>query len=317
MISVSVIIPMYNAEQYIKHAAESLFSQTLADIEYIFVDDGSKDDTETQLRSIVEKYPNRKEQIKIIPSSPDGKNSGVAKARQTGLDASSGDFVTFCDADDWVDNDYYEALYNAAIKNDAYIAVGDYILEAPGKSEIIIAPDIKNWQAFLSYHGWFHLSLANRLIKRTLIVDNDIKFYNDINFSEDYGFVMKAYYYSNRNCKIDSNSVYHYNKMNEDSLTTRVTKSAQLQRIKCIKLLDDFFQNEGCSLDKCEVHAAEKLAAKDGLLAINEFRLWKRTFPEVATKILDDAKRNVIYKTAYLAGQFLSWRILWLYHYCA
>lgn len=314
MPQLSVIIPFYNASRYLKKTTESLFKQSLLDIEYIFVNDGSTDDSKSVILDVLSSFPLRQPQVIICNSSQDGKNCGIAHARQAGLDIAQGEYVIFCDSDDWVDENYYEQLYHTAVSNNATMVVGDHCVETVCNTTKITSPEIKNWDGFKSFPHWFHLSLCNRLIKLSLIRDNNISFFEGINFSEDYGFIMKIYYYSQSNCNVHSNSLYHYNKTNEQSLTHTLSSSSQQQRIKCINMLESFFASKNESLTYCNIHNIEKYAAKDALLTINKFSLWRKTFPEITKMVLRDHNRNILYKITYILGQYISWRILWLYH---
>ena len=115
---VSVIITIYNREKYIVDCSRTLFEQTLEDIEIIFVDDASTDHSITLLRTLLEQYPRRISQTKIICLE---KNGGRAVARQTGIDHSTGEYVIHVDSDDWVDLDMLEKLYEAAKETHADI----------------------------------------------------------------------------------------------------------------------------------------------------------------------------------------------------
>ena len=103
-VKVSVIIPVYNCEKYIEECIESLINQTLQECEFIFVNDGSKDKSE----EIIKKYADKDERITLINQ----KNSGVSVARNVGIKKAVGEYIGFVDADDYVDSNYYEKLYN-------------------------------------------------------------------------------------------------------------------------------------------------------------------------------------------------------------
>lgn len=111
---ISVIIPVYNVEKYIKNCIDSVKNQTYYNIEIIIIDDGSPDNCGT----ICDKYAKEDSRIKVIHK----KNEGVAVARNEGLKEAKGKFITFVDSDDMVKDDYIEYLYNILIKNDADIA---------------------------------------------------------------------------------------------------------------------------------------------------------------------------------------------------
>lgn len=116
MPKVSVVIPVYGVEKYIEKCARSLFEQTLDDLEYIFVDDCSPDGSIAVIQKVLEEYPQRKNQTKIIHHE---KNGGLVAARKTGLAQASGSYIIHCDSDDWVDPAMYETLYNQAVENNA------------------------------------------------------------------------------------------------------------------------------------------------------------------------------------------------------
>ena len=97
MPKVSVIIPVYNVEKYIERCANSLFSQTLDDIEYLFVNDCSQDKSIEVLNKVLEKYSNRKKHV-IIKNMEH--NYGQATVRRWGMLHATGDFVIHCDSDD-------------------------------------------------------------------------------------------------------------------------------------------------------------------------------------------------------------------------
>ena len=126
MCKLSVIIPIYNTETFIERCARSLFEQTLTSIEYIFVDDASKDASLNRLSAVIEQYPNRKEQIKIIRHDT---NKGTLITKLDGLQIASGKYFIVCDSDDWVDQDAYQFLVDKAEETGADIVTCDYLKE--------------------------------------------------------------------------------------------------------------------------------------------------------------------------------------------
>ena len=125
---VSVIIPVYNVEKYIERCARSLFGQTLDDIEYIFIDDCSTDNSIFIMQNILEEYPKRKNSVKIIRHSV---NKGVGQTRQDGIDVASGQYLIHCDPDDWVDASIYQKLYSEAILKSAEMVICDFFYTLP------------------------------------------------------------------------------------------------------------------------------------------------------------------------------------------
>lgn len=124
---VSIIVPVYNTEQYLKQALDSAACQTLENIEIIIVNDGSPDNSQTIIDEYVEKYPD-------IVKAYTKENGGLSSARNFGLEKASGEYVLFLDSDDYLDCKACEMLYNKAINTNADIVLFDYYrLSAKGK----------------------------------------------------------------------------------------------------------------------------------------------------------------------------------------
>ena len=104
----SVIIPVYNVEKYIRQCLDSVYSQTFRDFEVIIIDDGSPDNCGRICDEYAEKYGNEIN-TKVIHKE----NGGLCRARNDGIDAAQGEWITFVDSDDWIEPDYYEAMFNA------------------------------------------------------------------------------------------------------------------------------------------------------------------------------------------------------------
>ena len=115
MYKVSVVIPVYNVEKYIVRCAESLFQQTLNDIQFIFVDDSSPDNSIALLEETLERFPQRKPQTLILHHT---KNLGLPAARATGMAHVEAPYVAHCDSDDYVEPVMYARLYETALQND-------------------------------------------------------------------------------------------------------------------------------------------------------------------------------------------------------
>lgn len=108
---VSIVVPIYNVEQFLDRTMQSLLAQTLKNIEIIMVDDESPDNCPAICDRYAEQYPN----VKVVHK----KNAGLGMACNSGIEVASGEYIAFCDSDDYVDKDMYETMYNAALKYDA------------------------------------------------------------------------------------------------------------------------------------------------------------------------------------------------------
>lgn len=166
MVKLSVIVPVYNAEMYLKKCLESLVSQTLKEIEIILVDDGSTDASSDIMQKYAMEYPG-----KVVTVYKE--NGGQADARNLGMQYCKGEYIGFVDADDYVETDMFEQLYNKAEKEDCDIVICDYIKEYASTQEIVKA------RLFESNKDMFIGGLAapwNKIYRRELIARTKIQF---------------------------------------------------------------------------------------------------------------------------------------------
>ena len=131
--AVSVGIPVYNAGPYIEMCARSLFSQTLESMEFIFVDDGGTDDSFEILERVLNDFPGRRSQVRFLRP---GGNHGPLAARLAALEVFTGEYIAFCDADDFVEPDMYEKMYAKACASDADVVHCPYdVQHVSGKTQ--------------------------------------------------------------------------------------------------------------------------------------------------------------------------------------
>ena len=175
MTKVSVVVPCYNVEQYVKKCLDSLINQTLHDIEIICIDDKSTDNT----LKILQDYAKQDKRIKLFTQS---KNQGVAVARNLGITHAHGEYVGFVDPDDWVDSDFYEKLYTTALQTQAEVVKGRYkifnILTQQTRTSDLNTKIINNPFCFTSEHQTA-IFLKDFLNKYTLQYPYDIQFGED------------------------------------------------------------------------------------------------------------------------------------------
>ena len=183
MPKVSVIVPVYGVEMYIERCVRSLFEQTLDDIEFLFIDDCTPDKSIEILKSVLEEYPKRKEQVIIHRMK---QNSGQAKVREWGMRNATGEFVIHCDSDDWVDLDMYRYMYETAKNEVADIAICDFVRTDGELSNIVIKSygysDVHEFirNCIFTKNSW---ALWNKMIKRELYLTGVI--YPTENLGED------------------------------------------------------------------------------------------------------------------------------------
>ena len=173
MPKVSVIIPVYGVGKYIERCARGLFEQTLDDIEFIFVNDCTPDNSIIILETTLAKYPKRIPQTQIINFN---KNKGAAKARETGIKMATGEYIIHCDSDDWVDCTIYEKLYNKAIETNSDIVICD-MYESNGYIHTLYPQRVKSQKkSYLAdlISRTTTCSLCNKLVRRKIAQNTSI-----------------------------------------------------------------------------------------------------------------------------------------------
>lgn len=213
---VSILVPIYNVSSFIEKCAHSLFSQTLNCVEFIFVNDATTDDSVEKLLKVMTLYPQRKNAIKIIHHQ---NNYGLAVARKSALLAASGEYTLTIDSDDYIETNMVEILYNAAKIEDADIAVCDLFIQSHNTISIIkdSVPSDENYLDFILSNQSCCGSLCNKLIRRSLYLNEECSVPDGLNYLEDLYVTSRLYYFAHKIIKIDK-PLYHYNKYNPLSI---------------------------------------------------------------------------------------------------
>jgi len=180
-VKVSVVVPVYKVENYVRRCLDSLCGQTLKEIEIICINDGSPDRSIDILREYEAKDP----RVKVIDFP---RNQGVAAARNAGIEAAVGEFIGFVDPDDAVDLNFYETLYNKAQSTGADIAKGARKHIQLDGTEIIVPTNelIRQSKAYFSASFW------SALYRGSMIRDNYIRFPSGIHVGEDLVFQARC-----------------------------------------------------------------------------------------------------------------------------
>ncbi len=205
---ISILIPIYNSEKVIERCLRSVFEQTMQEIEYILINDGSKDKSYEICESIINEYKHRKNDITIISNE---QNQGIALVRETLVNNSHGEYLYFVDSDDWLEKDAAMRMYQKAIISNADM-VGSNIFINKKESETISKfyyP--QNNKECLNEFLRMNIKpvLWIFIIKRTLFTKHKIKFVRGINGVEDYIAGAKLLFYANKIEQIDE-PIYHY-----------------------------------------------------------------------------------------------------------
>ena len=174
---VSIVIPVYNVENYLEQCIESILAQTYEDYELLLIDDGSTDTS----GEICDKYSAAYKMITAIHQ----KNSGVSAARNCGIESSNGDYITFIDSDDWVEPDYIERMVKQ-MSPGGFVA-GGFVNDDNPTTESVISSKLSKSQAQKSVFttngiGGF---VAGKLFDCHLLKEKNIRFCQDIAILED------------------------------------------------------------------------------------------------------------------------------------
>ena len=243
----SIVVPVYNTEKYLKRCMDSIINQTLKEIEIIIIDDGSKE----ECALLCDELSKTDSRIKVVHKQ----NGGLGFARNSGIEVATGEYIGFVDSDDYIEPQMYESLYNAAKKNDADIAIsgicfvggnmfsqsGDCI-KKPYFNEYTMLDDMNN--LLLGVVGAlpgepndsrYGVSVCKNIFKASLIFDKNLKFLSERKvLSEDTLFMVD--FIKNAKNAVGVPGTYYCYCRNEDSLS----KSYNSQRFeKSIVFLDE------------------------------------------------------------------------------
>ena len=237
---VSILIPVYGVEQYIAECARSLFSQTYRDLEFIFVDDCSPDNSISVLKKVLEDYPDRANQVHIIRHET---NKGVGTARQTAFTHATGECIMHADSDDLLPADAVELLVGGMQKGAYDIVSGAYAEYRNQTIGAIKLPPTLPSQCYvrqLLCQNLVKHNLWGRLYRRAFLQENNISFVPGIDYCEDYTVITRAFF-SARYTTIDD-LVYYYRTDNITSYTHQISHKNLVSMLKANAVVIDFFR---------------------------------------------------------------------------
>ncbi len=239
MDKVSIIIPVYNAEKYLKQCLESILEQTYTNIEIIIINDGSTDNS----KNIIEKYKNEFSEIKIVNQA----NSGVSNSRNVGINISTGNYIMFVDSDDIIIKDYIEQLMSILKK---------YGLDVIKSSFKNFKEDSKKYTDISFYKDQYRNidkdeinklfiettnfnSSCMQIISKKIIDDNNITFEKNIGFAEDFLFTYKVFQVANKIGYVNNNGYVCRENTESNSRTGQIDKQIKncLDTLQTYKIL--------------------------------------------------------------------------------
>lgn len=305
---ISIIIPVYNVENYLAQCLDSVICQTYENIEIICVDDGSNDNSPEILR----KYAETDNRIKVIKK----KNEGVSRARNDGINFASGEFIMFVDSDDWIDANTCEIALKAILNKNADIVMWSYISETDGRSsKKVIFPNEQIFEGktvkeklhrrFIGLLGeeLAHPELADslcpvwgKLYRKSLITEHQINFidldeigtYEDGMFNlEVFGFAQKVVYLADYFC--------HYRRLSNNSVTSGYREQLFTQWLNLFQYMKKYIDNN--ALPSEYVKALDNRIALSilglGLNIISSEKSMTKKINEIRSIILNSLYRQV------------------------
>lgn len=314
---VSYIIPVYNVSAYIERCAKSLFTQTYGDIEFIFINDCSTDDSEVKLRKVIELFPNVQCRVKIISNKT---NLGSATTRNIGLSNATGNYVMFADSDDWISMDYVESMVRQIDSGSYDIVYCDYFESYNNHdNRISQAYGQDNIECIRAMLGrGMHGSTCNKIYRRSFLLKTKQRFVKGADLFEDVSWNIRLFACTTKISYIPK-AFYHYVQYNSNSIIKSMASSEKkrdraMQRIENVRVACDYLIALGF-VEKLGKEMREwKLMAKNDLIDDKDdssLQTWVETFPGADSAILVCNKITWKYKLLLMC---LHYRVYWLYH---
>ena len=281
---ITVISPFYKVAPFIERCAESLLNQTLQDVEFIFVDDASPDESRQILEKVIEKHPDRN--VRIVTHEV---NKGLPAARNTGLAEATGDFIYHCDSDDWVETDMLEKMYKAAIDNQADFVYCDFWMQFEKSARYMVNPTYTDPEQMIKegfLAGLMKYNVWNKFIKRSL--------YDGLSFPAGHGMgedmtIILAATKATRAAHVPE-ALYHYVKLNmnafSNTFSERHLTDIQFNTARTLEGLKDWDvpeKDKYLSFFKLNIKLPFLLSGDK-----NQYRLWKEWFPESDKYVLEN-----------------------------
>jgi len=277
---VSIIVPIYKVEKYLRKCIDSILNQTMTEFELILINDGSPD----RCGEICDVYAKKDTRIKVIHK----KNGGLADARNAGLEIAEGDYVGFVDSDDWIEKDMYEILYNICVQHECDIAscsctthYSNKIKKSEGHPLTI--HDTKKAMKTMLEGELYNEIVCNKLFKRNIL--NEIRFTIGL-IHEDTDFTYKAIHKSMRVGYIGLPR-YHYIKR-ENSIMDLTSKNIYLDAVLIYDNMYRFINKHYKELTKLVVYklANSSMVVLNSMIYHSNFNFYRKDYYRVM-KILN------------------------------
>lgn len=260
---VSIGIPVYNAEKYVERCARSIFEQTYKDLEIIFVSDCSPDRSVEIINETLLDYPERLNQVKFIRHD---KNRGVSVTRNTVIEHSTGDFLSFVDADDYLLPNATELLVNKQIETNADLVSGTMCWYNEKSKHDYKTPNYSSSDEMLLdlFDLKIYPGVCARIFRRSILKDNLVRFIPGLRIGEDWQFLTNYVRYIQSVRAIDEVIyIYDFSNTNSASHTETDTRMYNQWCMNAVSLMQDIkdYKNSDSinkSIDNCIARRLDK-----------------------------------------------------------
>ena len=254
---ISIIVPVYNAEKTLGKCVNSLLAQTHRDLEIILVNDGSKDNSLAMCLEFAEKD----ERIRIV----DKPNGGVSSARNAGLDAATGEYIMFCDSDDWVEPDWCSTLYANRQENGLTICLID---DPSAEAEIYpVETELVDRKMYM-HRPSMMCAIYNKLFLKSIIDRNHLRFAKELSLGEDFCFCMAYLAHADGKICYIYRKLYHYVITTEFSLTKSVPS---------LDACEQYYKELTAAMKQIGINDAQSIANRNGSVMIHFERFLAKT----------------------------------------
>ena len=257
MSTVSIIVPVYKVEDYIRECLDSILAQTYPYFELILVDDGSPDNC----GRICDDYAKGDNRIKVVHKV----NGGISSARNAGLEVAKGEWIMHVDGDDWIEPDMIESLIEAAQITGADMVIGDFVKYGPsaGYNKLPTWSSDKK-KSMTNYIAYVMTTIWGSIAKRSLYADHSLKSPDGISYCEDFHLIVRLCHFANKIVNVHR-PFYNY-RYRSTSIMSNMSRKTEADEQWAYQDTIRFFKEQGVYEDYRRVMSWRVLMSAQELL---------------------------------------------------
>ncbi|MCM1292328.1 MAG: glycosyltransferase [Bacteroides sp.] len=309
---VSVVVPVYGVEGFVERCVVALMEQTARDVEFVFVDDCSTDRSMAIVEQTVALYPDRQGQVKLLRHD---RNRGLPSARNTGLEAATGEYVVHIDSDDYPEPRMIEAMTDCAEATGADMVWCDFFISSDSGDRLMTTPNIADASeaTIEMLCGGMKYNVWNKMIRRSVMIDNRLRFPDGRAMGEDLTMVMAAACCS-KTARV-AEPLYHYRRTNEGAMT-RNYSDRNLDELRAnVDSLAAFISSNRPDLAQYIDRLKQQIKFPFLLMepASRGFKLWQTWWPEANHRIMANRHMSLHSRVAQTMARWHIWPAVSLY----